>query len=179
MASLVLNIGSLPYGSRYPCWVVNLCLLCVQFSSKEAGCLLTNAYLSRRCHACSNMKPVKVLLEERACHPRSGIFSIFPYLPWEASSKVAVESRFSLSSPAGSRATTRSFQLDPELNRILNFPPLLKAFSDFCQKALCNEVSGHLTWLISRLWHTCLLDRRLYPGVEYHLVDYPAHSHVQ
>jgi len=112
------------------------------------------------CHVCSNMKPVRVILEAKADYTRSGISSLFPYLPGKASSKVAaVAARFSLSSRAGSPASTRSFQLDPEIARILNFPPLLKAFSDFCRRALCGEVSGNSAWFrLGFVADACSLD---------------------
>lgn len=35
--------------------------------------------------------------------------------------------------------------LDTKLKDILRFPPLLEAFQEFCQKALCSEVRSALT----------------------------------
>jgi len=127
--------------------------------------------LSYRCHACSNIKPVRVVLDEKAETHRSGIFSLFPYLPWGTSSKVAVENRLSLSR-ASSYASTASFKLDPELERILNFPPLFEAFGDFCQRALCSEVSAYSTWRCFGFDASARSrDRILYPGVECRLTN--------
>lgn len=68
------------------------------------------------------------------------ISSYFPYVPWGKRTKVAVEDE------EGSTRTVRladASTSNPEssLERILNFLPLFKAFEEFCQKALCSEVS--------------------------------------
>lgn len=81
------------------------------------------------------------MLRQRAEQNKQGVYTLFPYVPWERrNSKVAVEvdDRKSITDsqhPAGHDAL-----LEGGLERVLTFPPLLQAFEGFCLKALCIEV---------------------------------------
>lgn len=92
---------------------------------------------------CSNVRPIRAILRERAGNNGNCISSLFPYVPWGARKKVAIEAG------EGSIETTRLGDAntpnpDTSLDRILNFPPLFKAFEEFCRQALCSEASPAL-----------------------------------
>ena len=95
--------------------------------------------------------PVRALLGEREDYHRSGIFSLFPYVPWGASIKVAIAGGYDLPGPAWAHASQKtSFKGNSDLERILNFPPLLESFGDFCKRALCSEVRQSTSELSSK-----------------------------
>ncbi len=103
------------------------------------------------------MKPIRATLRGKAGYHGQGLASLFPYVPWGAKTKVAVESgEGSFVTSRLADANTSSRYYSSSLEQIMNFPPLFKVFEDFCQQALCSEVSIR--------YHHCT-DEALLPGV--------------
>ncbi|CAB1108678.1 unnamed protein product [Ectocarpus sp. CCAP 1310/34] len=94
----------------------------------------------------SNIQSIRasVLPRRRRNNYNNGgiIASLLPYIPWrEDASIVAVDAvgrRFT-SRGVSLGNINRSVKLDDALEQILCFTPLLEAFEEFCQKALCIE----------------------------------------
>lgn len=86
----------------------------------------------------TNIQPMRAVLREKPEYRGSKgvIRSLFPYVPKKLSIKVAVlmGERMSFSHLAP------CVPLGSNVKHMLDFPPLLKIFGDFCQKALCAEV---------------------------------------
>ena len=93
-------------------------------------------------HLNSNIQPMRTVLRRRKEEfDTEGVLAFFPYLPMKrlSSSKVAVDVSESKSRAYLEHKSGRS-TFGGGLERILNFPPLLNAFEDYCLKALCIEV---------------------------------------
>ncbi|CAM9279854.1 unnamed protein product, partial [Ectocarpus fasciculatus] len=92
----------------------------------------------------TNIQPIRAILRRRQHHHHNGgiLASFLPYIPWrENASTVAVDAvgRSPLSRGASSPSFNCSAKMDDALEQILVFPPLLEAFQELCQKALCIE----------------------------------------
>lgn len=80
------------------------------------------------------------VLRRREEYTKTGARTLFPYVPWERGSKVAVDVHEKSKPPAELQHPAGRALLDSGLDRILSFPPLLQEFEKFCLKALCIEV---------------------------------------
>ncbi|CAN0471908.1 unnamed protein product, partial [Ectocarpus sp. 12 AP-2014] len=95
----------------------------------------------------TNIQPIRTSIlprRRRNNYNNGGIIasSLLPYIPWrEDASIVAVDAvgRRVTSRDASLGDFNRSAKLDDALEQILHFTPLLEAFEEFCQKALCIE----------------------------------------
>lgn len=79
------------------------------------------------------------MLQQSDGYNKTGVHALFPYVPWERARTVVVDENEN-DSLSGRRRSTGVVRVEGGLEQILNFPPLLRAFDDFCVKALCIEV---------------------------------------
>lgn len=87
----------------------------------------------------SNIRPIRAVLRQRHGCNKKGVRAFFPYVPWERARRVVADED-SNDSRALQMRSSGHLRVDGGLEQILNFPPLLLAFDDFCVKALCIEV---------------------------------------
>ena len=88
----------------------------------------------------SNIQPVRTVLRQRGCYTKNIVHALFPYVPWKRAKKIVVCEDDDPKSLTTQRHSTCRLSVDGGLEQILTFPPLLRAFEDFCVKALCVEV---------------------------------------
>lgn len=102
---------------------------------------------------------MRALLREKPWYNRGEgiIHLLFPNMPQKVIYKVAVlAKRESILLSPRSSGLLASVPIGTDVMHMLSFPPLLEALQEFCQKALCSEVSTH-----AALLSPCELVRKL------------------